>query len=295
MEKRIAAVFGGTDAQVGKLKVNRLLPNRYIHAVGPFVFLDHIYPYIQHPKGASQKDGKFAHPHRGIATFSYLFSGELEHFDSQGNYGIVKAGGAQWMKAGNGIIHDEALSPEFQQKGGVLHSLQFWVNLPAKNKAEEPGYFALQAEDVPEVGLKGAGVLRVLIGEFEGKASPVETYTEQFVYHIRLNASAEYVLKTKPGLEYAVLLPQGRVQVNGSGFNDSELIAFDAEGDEIRFQNTSGDEADIIVFGGEPYLEPIVAEGPFVMNNRGEIADAYRDFFNGNYGSINYRQVEINN
>lgn len=287
MEKRIAAVYGGTDAQVGELKVNRLLPNRYIHAVGPFVFLDHIYPFNQYPKTPSPKDGKFAHPHRGIATFSYLFSGELEHFDSAGNHGVVKAGGAQWMKSGNGVIHDEGFTADFQRSGGVFHGLQFWVNLPSENKAEEPEYFGLQSEDVPELNFP-EGKLRVIIGKFQGKSSPVQTYTPQFIYHIQLNSAAEFIFEAEKGLEYAIFLPSEGVAVNNQVFGKSELLAFEEEGDDIRLVNKGPVLADIILFGGAPYEEPIVAEGPFVMNTRSEIADAYSGFFNGNYGKINY-------
>jgi redox-sensitive bicupin YhaK (pirin superfamily) len=148
MQKNITASFGGSNTKVGELLVNRLVPNRYIHAVGPFVFLDHLYPVEQKPAIVQAPNGEFAHPHRGIATFSYLFSGELEHFDSAGHHGIVSAGGAQWMKAGNGVIHDEHNSPALQEKGGILHAVQFWINLPAMNKAEKPEYLAVNASDI---------------------------------------------------------------------------------------------------------------------------------------------------
>ncbi|WP_207533569.1 pirin family protein [Desertivirga arenae] len=289
MEKRIAAVYGGTDALVGELKVNRVLPNRYIHAVGPFVFLDHIYPYNQYPTTPSPNDGKFAHPHRGIATFSYLFNGELEHFDSAGNHGIVKAGGAQWMKAGNGVIHDEGFTPEFQQKGGVFHGLQFWINLPSENKAEDPAYFGLQSEDVPELSITG-GTIRVIIGEFEGKSSPVQTYTPHFIYHIQLDPQSEYIFGAEMGLEYAIFLPAEGISVNSQVFAKSELLAFEEAGDEIHLANKGSGKGHIILFGGAPYEEPIVAEGPFVMNTRGEIAEAYSGFFNGHYGKIDYNK-----
>lgn len=288
MEKKIVASYNGSNAQVGELKVNRLLPNRYIHAVGAFVFLDHIFPFEQKPQAVLAKDGKSAHPHRGIATFSYLFSGELEHFDSVGNYGIVKAGGAQWMKAGNGIIHDEGMSPEFQQNGGTLHGLQFWINLPSKIKEEDPAYLALQPDDVPEIDLAEAGKLRVLIGGYQGKTSPVETYSEQFIYHVQLNGNSSFTLTAKNNLEYAVFIPEKGVSINNEVVGDSEILALSEEGDQILISNTSNSIKDIIVFGGEPYDERMVAEGPFVMNTRGEIADAYSAFFNGAYGKISY-------
>ncbi|MDJ1494140.1 pirin family protein [Cytophagaceae bacterium DM2B3-1] len=289
MKKNISVTYNGTQATVGKLQVNRMLPNYYANTVGPFVFLDYVYPYQQKPETPEAPDGKFAHPHRGIATFSYLFSGELEHYDSQGNYGIVSAGGAQWMNAGNGIIHDEHLSQAFQKNGGVLHSLQFWVNLPAKNKIEAPAYLAVQPQDIPEIELAdGTGKLRVLIGDYEGYSSPVVTFTRQFIFHIRINPGQTFQFEAESGLEYAAFIPTTSIQIDGNEYGNSELLVFSEEGTSLDFTNTHNEVVDLILFGGEPYQEPIAAEGPFVMNSRLEVAEAYRDFFAGKYGKIEY-------
>ncbi len=288
MEKVITATYGGTNAKVGDLLVNRLLPSRYMTAVGPFIFLDHVYPTQKSPGTVQQPNGDFAHPHRGIVTFTYLFSGSLEHFDSKGNHGIVSAGGAQWMNSGNGIIHDEHESPEFQATGGTLHGLQFWINLPAENKAQEGGYLALQPDSIPELELPdSAGVLRVVIGSYGDHQSPVQTFTTQFMYHIRLNPKASYTLGTKAGLEYAAFVPV-EVKINGHQLANSEVAMFADSDGTIALSNCGITAQDVIIFGGEPYTEPIFAEGPFVMNNRLEVAHAYRDFFNGDYGTIDY-------
>lgn len=289
MEKTIFVSYEGQKATVGDLTVNRLLPNRYVDAVGPIVFLDHIIPAEYAPKNPELSSGDFAHPHRGIATFSYLLSGELEHFDSAGHHGVVSAGGAQWMKAGTGVVHDEHVSASFQQTGGTLHSLQFWINLPAVNKAEAPDYRAVPAEAIPEVSLPdGAGVLRVLIGEWAGQVSPVPTYSGQAIYHLKLNASATVHLTTTAAWEYAAFIPEHKISVNGETHGGSELVAFDWAGDEITFTNNNEAVVDLFVFGGEPYTEPIYAKGPFVMNSDLDIAHAYRDFLNGDYGKIHY-------
>lgn len=289
MEKKIAVTYKGQKSKVAELTVNRMIPNRYVMAVGPIVFLDYLTPTIQKPKSPTLPTGEFAHPHRGIATFSYLFSGELEHYDSRGHKGTVGPGGAQWMKAGNGIIHDENQTPSFQEKGGLLHGLQFWINLPSKNKAEDPDYLAVQAEDVPMVKLPGdTGVLRVLIGEYEGKVSPVKRFSEQFIYHITLNSNSTFTFNATPGFEHAALIPTGELTINGAVHGGGELISFSDEGSEIIFDNHEASPVDLILFGGEPYTEPIEAEGPFVMNSRAEIAEAYRDYFNGKYGTISY-------
>jgi redox-sensitive bicupin YhaK (pirin superfamily) len=293
MEKTTITSYGGVNANVGDLLVNRLLPNRYSQAVGPFVFLDHLYPSEHPPKTPRAPTGAFAHPHRGIATFTYLFNGSLEHYDSHGHHGIVDAGGAQWMKAGNGVMHDENPSPRFQREGGVLHALQFWVNLPAKNKAEAPDYLALQAGDIPEVPLPGrAGVLRVIIGSYGEAASPVQTFSPQLLYHVRLQPGAAFTLHPTAGWEYAAFVPGEAVVVGEGTFARSELLLFGSDAVPVTFTNPGGVTTDLILFGGEPYREPIVAQGPFVMNSQQEIATAYRDFFNGRYGKIEYKPLD---
>jgi redox-sensitive bicupin YhaK (pirin superfamily) len=293
MEKTIITSYGGLKANVGDLPVNRLLPNRYSQAVGPFVFLDHLFPSEHQPKTPQAPTGAFAHPHRGIATFTYLFSGSLEHYDSRGHHGIVDSGGAQWMKAGNGVIHDENPSPRFQREGGILHALQFWVNLPAQNKAEAPDYQALQAGEIPEVPLPGqVGLLRVVIGTYGQQTSPVKTFSTQFLYHLQLLAGSEFTLDTKAGLEYAAFIPGEEIVVGDQTYGRSELLLFGSDGVPVTFTNKGVVTTDLILFGGEPYREPIVAQGPFVMNSRQEIAVAYRDFFNGRYGKIQYQPSE---
>ncbi|MBS7564080.1 pirin family protein [Mucilaginibacter sp. Bleaf8] len=287
MKKTIIKSSGGQTARVADMLVNRLLPDMDTRSIGPFVFLDHLFPVTKEKQEAMPYQGENAHPHRGIATFSYLFSGALEHFDSQGNHDIVEAGGAQWMKAGSGIVHDERPGPEFLRNGGVLHALQFWINLPAKNKAEVPEYLAVKPTDIPEAPLPGeAGIIRVVIGACGDMVSPVKTYTRQFIYHIRLNPKSAYTFTAKAGMEHAIFVPVDEVTVNGQSAGKSELLLFGNEGDELELYNPGVVPANLIIFGGESYTEPIVAEGPFVMNTRMEVAQAYNDFFEGKYGTI---------
>ncbi|MGI4865107.1 MAG: pirin family protein [Janthinobacterium lividum] len=292
MTKSIIAQVGGTNAKVGKLLVNRLLPSRMLAAVGPFVFLDHVYPTRFESQVPKAPTGEAAHPHRGIATFTYVLSGALEHYDSAGHHGVVAAGGAQWMKAGWGVIHDENPSLDFQATGGVLHALQFWINLPARHKAEAPAYLALHPTAVPEVLLpEAAGSLRVLLGALGDTTSPVSTSSPQFMYHLQLNPKATFTLATKAGLDYAAFVPAEPIRVNGEPHGQSELLLFGSEIGAITFTNPSIVPASVLVFGGEPMAEPTVMQGPFVMNSHAEIAKAYEDFFAGEYGQIKYEVV----
>ncbi len=289
MLKKIAFAYHGTPAAVGDLQVKRMLPNRYMQTVGPFFFLDYLLPNMSKPKPAVAPTGDFAHPHRGIATFTYLFNGEISHYDSRGNRGTVSDGGAQWMKAGNGIIHDENPSTRFQEAGGLMHGMQFWINLPAINKAELPEYLAVQAQDFTSISLANdAGQLKVLIGTYHEQISPIKRFSQQFSYHVKLNPGANFMLPVDKQFESALFIPDTTIEVNGAIHGNGELLVFEIEGDEINLFNPGNRPADIIIFGGEGYTEPIIAEGPFVMNSASEIADAYRDYNNGKYGTIDY-------
>jgi redox-sensitive bicupin YhaK (pirin superfamily) len=287
MIKAIKHIDGGSNSAVGDYLVNRLLPEHDVQAVGPIVFLDHLYPTEVKSDASTSPDGSFAHPHRGIATFSYVFEGGLSHYDSQGNFNQIGAGGIQWMKAGRGIIHDElpyAVTPDRK-----FHSLQFWINLPSAIKQEAPDYMAVQAADVPEVELPGNnGKLRVLLGDFGCTSSLVKTYSPQFIYHLKLNPKSAYHLPVKTGMEYAAFVPSEEVFINGDAVGKSKITIFEDGGDEIEFRNPNIAVANVLVFGGAPYGEAIVSRGPFVMNTHGEIATAYRDFFDGKYGHIIY-------
>lgn len=287
MKKSITTINNGKNAKVGDFLVNRLLPIPGHQSVGPIVFLDHIYPINLNDTSNTIPSGDFAHPHRGISTFSYVLSGQLAHWDSKGNYDIIDKGGVQWMKSGNGIIHDE--QPSGPANGGIFHSLQFWINLPAAYKKEEAEYQSVKGNEIPEVQLPGnAGSLRILLGEFGSKASPVKTFTKQFIYHIQLQAKSKFQWKSRQGMEYAAFVPDNTIMINDTPLGKSKIAIFGNDGEDITIENMDIVTADIFIFGGEPYHEAIVAQGPFVMNSYAEIAEAYKDFFDGKYGSIKY-------
>lgn len=287
MDKSIRFSFGGRNTKVADFLVNRLLPNMQCDKVGPFVFLDHVYPTIQKSQEPDRSIGLNAHPHRGIATFNYLLSGSLEHFDSCNQHGIVDEGGAHWLKAGKGVIHEERPSREFQRKGGVLHAVQFWINLPSVNKLEEPEYRALASHDIPEVQLPdNAGILKVLLGKSGELVSPVKTFLNEFNYHVKLNPKSSFALSIKRNLECAVFVPANEIHVNGKVTGRSHLLVLLNDQIIINLYNPGIVEAHAFIFGGSEYSEPIVAEGPFVMNCRQEIKQAYDDFFEGRYGTI---------
>lgn len=288
MKKKTSFSSKGHRADVGPLTIMRILPNRYADKVGSFVFLDHLPPII---KESVHAGGMGAHPHRGIATLSYILQGQDEHFDSAGNYEKVYSGGMQWMKAGNGIIHDENLNYDAQTTSKMVHSFQFWINLPAKEKAEKPAYLAIQANEVPQKTLPNeSGWIKVIIGNYEELRSKIPNYSEQFLYHIQLEAGKQFSISMADRIEVAAFLPTQNVTLNDTEFHAGEFVEFDRNAGEIEIKNTSLTAIDILLFGGEEYTESVVAEGPFVMNSQVEIANAYRDFYAGKYGEIRTMQ-----
>lgn len=290
MKKKTSFTTQGRRADIGSHTIYRMLPNRYTDAVGPFVFLDYIAP-TKHTAGAPITEaGTGAHPHRGIATLTYILNGEGEHFDSRENYAKVHSGGAQWMKAGNGIIHDESFNVDSETNDLLTHGFQFWISLPAKNKAEDPAYLPVQAGEIPKKEIAGIGWIKVIAGEFEDLRSMIPNYQKQFIYHIHVEAGKQFTLSTEKGLEYAAFLPGNNAAINGTEYRSGEFIEFDREAGSIEIRNNSDNATDIIIFGGETYTEPIYAHGPFVMNSQQEIASAYADFHTGKYGTITYEK-----
>lgn len=291
MKKKTSFTTQGQRADIGIMTIFRMLPNRYASKVGSFVFLDHIAPTLHK---IPSKGGTGAHPHRGIATLTYIINGEGEHFDSTGNHQTIHSGGVQWMKAGNGIVHDETLNYDSKTESKLTHGFQFWINLPAKNKAEKPEYLAIQGDEVPQKELPNeSGWLKVIAGKYEDLSSKIPNYLTQFLYHIHLEAGKEFSIEMESGIEVAAFLPLQNVTINDNKFSTGEFVEFDREAGEIQLKNTSGKPIDILLFGGEAYTEPVVAEGPFVMNSTAEIAEAYRDFYAGKYGEIKNQKGKV--
>ena len=287
--KKIVQHYQGREEKVGSTTIYRTIPNPEIQSVGSIIFLDHFPESPQEPKESSPPDGSFAHPHRGIATFSYLLEGELHHFDSRGNQGIIDKGGIQWMNSGNGIVHDEHPSADFQKEGGNMHGFQLWINLPPAIKAKDPEYMHLKGDQVPEYPFtNSSSKLRVLLGEFGELLSPIPLHTKHFIYHLVLGAGDKIELESTTDFEYAAHVAKGEVVISGENVDAKEMIVFEQNNEPLVFENSSDTTVDIIVFDGEPFEEKIVPYGPFVMNSLAEIQEAYRDFEAGKYGTINY-------
>jgi redox-sensitive bicupin YhaK (pirin superfamily) len=288
MKRKVQFSIKNQYARADEITVQRVLPNKTIQAVGPFVLLEHIFSYKQTADELHKTvAGLYSRPHRGITVLTYMLSGEVEHMDSLGNHAKLSSGCAHWVKAGRGIVLDEVISAESRITNPCVSVIRFWINLPSKYKSEEPEYVSLPANDIPkQILTHESGWIKILSGDYDEVFAKVPCYSKQFLYHIHLEAGNQFSTITDIAMECAAFLPTNGTVINDMEFEAGEFIGFSSEGELIEISNNSKTAVDIILIGGEPYHEPIVAEGAFVMNTPHEITQAYNDYYDGKYGDI---------
>ena len=252
--------------------------------MSPFLLLDHAGPADFAP--SAKQLGVGWHPHRGFETVTVVYDGEVDHQDTAGNGGRISAGDVQWMTAGSGLLHKELHSAAFSKRGGRFEVLQLWVNLPATSKMSAPRYQELLAKDIPVVQLGGgAGSVRVIAGEFGGAKGPARTFTPINLLDVRLRADQRLTLSLKDGYTASLYVLKGKVVLNGTeAASGTELVLLERKGDQITIEAST--DAALFVMNGQPIEEPVVGSGPFVMNTREQIEQAYRDFQAGRLGRI---------
>ncbi|HTG43285.1 MAG TPA: pirin family protein [Verrucomicrobiae bacterium] len=251
--------------------------------LSPFLLLDYAAPHPFPP--GNEKRGVGGHPHKGFETVTVAYQGELEHRDSTGAGGKIGAGDVQWMTAGNGIVHEEFHSQDFTRKGGTLQMVQLWVNLRAKDKSAKPGYQTLLKPQIPTVPLEDAGTVRVIAGEYDGTKGPAKTFTRINLWDVNLRSGKLAELPLTTGDTTALLVLAGEVLINGQKTaKEGDLAIFSRAGE--RIQITANSDAMLLVMSGEPIDEPVVGHGPFVMNTRAEIQQAFEEYQLGRMGEI---------
>ncbi len=261
--------------------------NRLLERFTPFILMDYNAPFEFKP--SSTPRGVGAHPHRGFETVTIAYEGYVEHHDNTGEHGIIGPGDVQWMTASSGILHKEYLEKDFNTKGGVLHMIQLWVNLPKKNKLDPPKYQALLKENMGSYIIPDGGVnVSIIAGEFKGVKGPASTFTPINMYTIYLKSKGKLDIVEPSNFNTGLLILNGNVRIN----DDVDC----SEGDFVLFENKEGniaietisENAMVIVLSGEPIDEPIAAGGPFVMNTSEELQKAYSDFREGVFGSLDF-------
>jgi redox-sensitive bicupin YhaK (pirin superfamily) len=284
--KRVVSVRRNVPAHwVGDgFPVRSLFTYQEPEAFDPFLLLDYAGPHEFAPAEATRGVGE--HPHRGFETVTIVYRGELEHRDSSGGRGGIGPGDVQWMTAASGLVHEEFHSDRFTRDGGVLEMVQLWVNLPARDKRSAPKYQTITANQIPTVALPdGAGTARVIAGEFGGTRGPAQTFTPVGAWDLRLAAGGRTTVAGPAGHTALAVVQRGRVKVNDGDVAESvSLLQFDRA--DADFTLEAVDDATVLVLTGEPIGEPVVGQGPFVMNTREEIREAIADFQSGKMGRL---------
>jgi redox-sensitive bicupin YhaK (pirin superfamily) len=257
----------------------------------PFVHMDQM-GEVEYAPG--EPKGTPWHPHRGFETVTYIIDGTFEHHDSNGGGGVITNGDTQWMTAGGGILHIEKPPEALVASGGLFHGIQLWVNLPKVQKLVEPRYQDLRSGQVALLTSPDAGVLiRVIAGEVAGHSGPGSTYTPMTMVHATIQPGASLTLPWRNdfnALAY-VLAGQGSVGTEQIGVRTGQLAAFGPGGSITVAAAKSqdgrhADGLDVLILGGKPIREPVAWMGPFVMNTKAEIQQAFTDFQAGRLGTI---------
>jgi redox-sensitive bicupin YhaK (pirin superfamily) len=256
----------------------------------PFIHMDQM-GEVEYAPG--EPKGTPWHPHRGFETVTYIIDGTFEHQDSNGGGGLITNGDTQWMTAGAGILHIEKPPEALVASGGLFHGSQLWVNLPKALKWSKPRYQDLRASEVELLTSSDAGALvRVIAGDLDGHGGPGDTYTPITYAHATIAPGARLDLPWNPefnALVY-VLAGEGSVGVDRRPVRTGQLAVF-GPGGALRVEASAGQESrspelEVLVLGGRPIGEPVAWYGPFVMNTRDELMQAFEDYQAGKLGTI---------
>jgi len=268
-------------------RVHNFFPNGYnmgLYRMSPFFLMDYNSKIEFSPK--EEPRGVGVHPHRGFETVTIAYHGKIAHHDSAGNHGVIGEGGVQWMTAGSGVLHKEYHEKEFSQKGGAFQMVQLWVNLPAKFKMTPPKYQGFDREafrkfDLPE----NQGYVEVIAGEFKGVKGAAETFTPINVYNIHLKKGSSIDFSLEELHNTGILLIEGEAMFNEQEeAHADDFVLFKNDGTEISI--SAKQDSILLVLSGEAIQETLVPYGPFLMNTRSEILQAYDDLSKGKFGTL---------
>jgi redox-sensitive bicupin YhaK (pirin superfamily) len=270
--------------------VRRAFAGVDLRDLDPFIHLDQM-GEVQYAPG--EPKGTPWHPHRGFETVTYIIDGIFEHSDSNGGGGVITNGDTQWMTAGAGILHIEKPPEHLVVSGGLFHGFQLWVNLPKSQKWAPPRYQDLRADEVAlAASVDGGALLRVIAGDVAGFTGPGSTYTPMAQVHATLSPGARLSLPWRSDFNALVyvLNGEGTVGPDATPIRMGQLAVF-GPGDALTIaagahQESRSPSMDVLILGGRPIREPVAWMGPFVMNTREEVIQAFTDYQAGRLGSI---------
>lgn len=247
----------------------------------PFIMMDYNSKHYFEPSETPRGVG--VHPHRGFETVTIAYKGRVAHHDSSGGGGIIGEGDVQWMTAASGVLHKEYHEESFSKEGGEFQMVQLWVNLPAKNKMSPPKYQAIKNDEISKYTFDG-GEVAVIAGEYKGVKGPASTFTPINMINLRLNANGKADFSFTASQNTAMVVLEGNIKVNGIDVPTDHFVLMANDGEQFTVEASA--EAKVLVLSGEPINEPIAAHGPFVMNTKQELLEAFEDFNRGKFGYL---------
>jgi len=264
-------IAGQSTTDGAGVNLTRIIGSPELNMLDPFLLLDEF--------GSDNPDDYIAgfppHPHRGFETITYMLNGKWQHKDSAGNEGKLGDGSVQWMTAGRGIIHSEMPI----QTDGLARGFQLWLNLPKVKKMIEPAYQDIESEQIPSVESE-AGKIKVISGKYNGVVGPGKSHTPVLILDIQMNENSESSIPVEDGWNAFGFVYDGEVRA-GETISKGQLAVFEKEG--MVYLKSGDVKAGIYFAAGEPLNEPIARGGPFVMNTRGEILQAFSDYEAGKF------------
>jgi redox-sensitive bicupin YhaK (pirin superfamily) len=269
-------------APIADLTTYSPLPSRSLQQLDPFLFLNHHGPQQYKPGNKGLPFGP--HPHRGMETVTFILDGDIMHKDSAGHESVITAGGVQYMTAGRGLIHAEVSSPAFKEKGGRLEILQLWLNLPSRLKMIEPRYIGLQKENIPTISADNGNVqINLIAGSWQGSKGAFDSQTGVQLNTIYFKSGGKLELPVSLAHTIFFYVIRGKLLANGQPIEALHLAEFNNDHEQLQIEAQT---ESILLFGhAQPLNEPVVAQGPFVMNTEEEIQQAYEDYRRGKFGS----------
>ncbi len=257
------------------VKLTRIIASPELDMVDPLLLLDRF-----ETENPDDYIGGFPpHPHRGFETVTYMLEGSMRHKDNTGNEGVVEPGGIQWMTAGKGIMHSEM--PE--QDEGLMRGFQLWINLPASHKMSEPGYQEFSGDHIAREDTERGGIIRVITGTTDkGTAGPViNKLTDPLYLDITLTPGESFSQSVPQSHNAVIYMIEGEVAIDDTNLCHEQLGVF---GDGAAVQITSASEgARFLLMAGKRLEEPVARGGPFVMNTRAEVLEAFADLRAGRF------------
>lgn len=271
----VVKIVKGVPASDGDgVRLTRMLGTAEAQMFDPFLMLD----CFDNDQASDYMGGFPDHPHRGFETVTYMLEGRMRHRDNTGREGIIGPGGIQWMRAGRGIVHSEM--PE--QSQGRMRGFQLWVNLPAKLKMSAPSYSEFESDAIPVEARDGGVSVKVISGlTAGGTAGPIGGGAVDALYFdVVLPAGTRFEEPVGGDRNAMVAVYEGQVHVAG-GRIDALSGVFLGAGDRVVVEAVT--DARVLLLAGRPIGEPVFWHGPFVMNSRDEIVQAFEDFQSGKF------------